>query len=42
MLTWHAGASMAWWMLSGGLLWVAFWVTIVYLAVSLVRGRDRR
>ncbi len=29
---------MGWWMLFGGLLWIAFWGTVIYLIVSFIRG----
>jgi hypothetical protein len=31
-VAWHAGEGMGWWMLFGGLLWIAFWATLIYLA----------
>ena len=34
---WHTGEGMAWWMVFGGLLWIAFSVSVVYLIVTLVR-----
>ena len=39
-MLWHARAGMGWWMLFGGVLWVVFWGTVVYLAVSLFRRLD--
>ena len=41
-MAWHTGAGMGWWMLFGGLLWIAFWATIIYLVVAFVRGGGRR
>jgi putative membrane protein len=32
---------MGWWMLFGGLLWLVFWGTLIYLIVSVIRGRQR-
>jgi putative membrane protein len=32
---------MGWWMLFGGVLWVAFWGAVIYLVVRLVRGGPR-
>jgi hypothetical protein len=34
---WHMGASMGWWMVFGGFLWIAFWGTVIYLIVSAIR-----
>ena len=39
---WDWGGGMGWWMLFGGVLWVAFWASLIYLAVSLFRGGSRR
>ena len=36
-MAWHAGEGMGWWMLFGGLLTIAFWATIIYLVVALIR-----
>ena len=30
-----------WWMLFGGLLWIAFWGAVIYVIVALVRGTGR-
>lgn len=35
---WRVNDGMGWWMVFGGLLWLAFWVLIVYVVVSLVTG----
>lgn len=32
---------MGWWMLFGGFLWIIFWVTVIYLIVTLGRGPER-
>jgi uncharacterized membrane protein len=32
---------MGWWMLFGGLLWLAFWAFLVYAVISLVTDRRR-
>jgi putative membrane protein len=40
-MAWHAGAGMGWWMLFGGLLWLVFWGTVIYLIVSVIRGDQR-
>jgi putative membrane protein len=37
-MAWHTGDGMGWWMLFGGLLWIAFWGTVIYLIVSVIRG----
>jgi putative membrane protein len=29
---------MGWWMLFGGFLWIVFWATVIYVAVTLIRG----
>jgi putative membrane protein len=39
-MAWHVGAGMGWWMLFGGLLWIAFWGAVIYLIVSLARRAD--
>jgi putative membrane protein len=39
-MAWHVGAGMGWWMLFGGLLWIAFWAMVIYLVVSLARRAD--
>ncbi len=31
---WAAHEGMGWWMLFGGTLWLIFWATVIYLAVS--------
>jgi putative membrane protein len=41
-MAWHAGEGMGWWMLFGGLPSIAFWATIIYLVVALVRGGRAR
>lgn len=38
---WRVHDGMGWWMVFGGLLWLAFWVLIVYMIVSLVIGPRR-
>ena len=38
---WGAGAGMGWWMVFGGLLWLAFLGIVFYFLVSLV-GDHRR
>ena len=40
-MAWQIGQGMGWWMLFGGLLWIAFWATIIYLVVAFVRGARR-
>ena len=40
-MAWHWGNGMGWWMLFGGILWVAFWVSLIYLGIWLVRGSGR-
>lgn len=39
---WGTHDGMGWWMLFGGLLWIAFWVSIVWLLVSAFRPERRR
>ena len=36
---WHAHDGMAWWMLFGGLLWLAFWAFMVYAISSFLTDR---
>ncbi len=31
---WGAHEGMGWWMLFGGIPWLIFWATVIYLAVS--------
>jgi putative membrane protein len=38
-MAWHTADAMGWWMPFGGLLWFAFWGTLIYFAASLFRGR---
>lgn len=33
---WRVHDGMGWWMVFSGLLWLAFWVLIVYVIMSLV------
>lgn len=40
-MAWDAGEGMGWWMLFGGLLWIVFWGTVIYLIVAFVRGAGR-
>jgi putative membrane protein len=39
---WHAGDSMGWWMLWGGLMMVLFWGAIIALIVWAVQAVVRR
>ena len=39
-MAWHWGNGMGWWMLFGGILWIAFWVSLIYLGIWFVRGRS--
>ena len=32
---------MGWWMVLGGLLWIAFWGAVIYLIVAFVRSSGR-
>jgi putative membrane protein len=34
---WHAHDAMGWWMLFGATFWLLFWVSIVWLIVSVIR-----
>lgn len=38
---WHAHDGMGWWMVFGGVFWIIFLVTIVWLLVSLGSPRTR-
>jgi putative membrane protein len=37
---WDAGASMGWWMVFGGFLWIVFLGTVIYLVVTLITDRE--
>ena len=43
-MMWDMGDGMGWsgwWMLFGGLLWIAFWGAVIYLIVAFVRNSGR-
>jgi putative membrane protein len=35
---WHEGTGMGWWMLFGGLLWIIFLATVIYVIVWFIQG----
>ena len=41
-MAWDDGWGMGWWMLFGGLLWLAFWGAVIYLIVAFARSSGRR
>jgi putative membrane protein len=36
---WRAHDGMGWWMVFGGVLWLAFWVFVVYAVIWVATGR---
>ena len=38
---WHAHDGMGWWMLFGGVFWLIFLVTFVWLWLTLISPRSR-
>jgi uncharacterized membrane protein len=39
---WHANDGMGWWMVFGGVIWLLFWISIIYLFFTAVTDREHR